>query len=144
MLPKLLSEKIKEQGLSYREVATQIGISHMTVARVLRGDSVDLDTLDAIARWLGVPLATILDARNAGSDEGFMGEVQLLSGMNPEFREVFQELFAQISNGDIDPRVLGDIVAYAQFRIHQGEQGRNNVAHNAEPQGGDDRLLPED
>ncbi len=136
MLPKLMLERINEQKLSYREVATQIGISHMTVSRAMRGETVDLDTLDAIARWLGVPLATILDARAPGTEEGFMGEVQLLAGMNPEFKEVFQELFAKISAGDVDPRVLDDVVAYARFRIQQTDRGRNsNEPKRAESRG---------
>ncbi len=123
MLPQLLLNKIYANHYSLREAARQIGISHTSVKRVLDEASVDLDTLDAVARWVGVPLATVLELRTDQQSEKFLADLQMLTGMEPELRPVFEEIFSKIVNGRLDARVLSDVVAYAKYQIAQQDTG---------------------
>ena len=45
MLSKLLKEKCQKLELSSRQAAEEVGVSHATILRALRGDVMDLDTL---------------------------------------------------------------------------------------------------
>jgi transcriptional regulator with XRE-family HTH domain len=134
MLPSRLQAKMREQGLSLRGAAEQIGIGHSTVQRALKGQPVDIDSLDAIARWIGVPLTSILDARLVEQTEGFLADMQMLAGMDPEFKTIFEEMFARLVSENMDPRVLSDVVAYAKFRMSQ--ENRGNAQQPARPPDG--------
>src|SRR5450759_1153919 len=124
MLPKILLEKMRDRDMSLREVAREIGISHTTVARILDNKAADIDTLDAVARWMNVPLVSILDLRLQGDD--VVDQVRLAMSLYPELANVFRDILQGIISGDVEPRVLADVAAYTVFRIQQ-----NKGSHDA-------------
>ena len=69
MLRKLIGKKMKEDGLSMRTAAKEIGVSHTTVNRVLTGSPLDIPTLLAICDWLDVQPATALNSLASSSDD---------------------------------------------------------------------------
>ncbi len=48
-----------ERELALRDVATEVGVAHSTVHRLLDGQGVDLEVLVALARWAGHDLAVL-------------------------------------------------------------------------------------
>lgn len=61
MLPKLLTERQRKDGLSNRAVSREIGVSHSTISRALNGDQLDMATLEKFADFLGIPVSSLLD-----------------------------------------------------------------------------------
>jgi transcriptional regulator with XRE-family HTH domain len=131
MLPKIVLDRMKNENLSLRDAAQKIGISHTTVARVLNGDPVEIDTLDAVAKWLGVPLATVLESKPDNSEQ-LAKQLQLILSMYPELKGIFSELAEKITSGEIDPRTLQDVAAYTAYRLKLGStnDGRTEVPGN--------------
>ncbi len=119
MLPKMMLEKMKERNLSLREAATEIGVSHTTIARILDGKATDIDTLDAVARWMRVPLTTLLDVRTSEGD--LTERIRIAMSLYPELATAFGEIIDGILSGEVEPRVLSDVVAYAAFRLKMGK-----------------------
>jgi ribosome-binding protein aMBF1 (putative translation factor) len=52
-LPLLCRERRRQDGLSVRAAAEQIGISFSTVSRFENGEDANESTLAAVLRWLG-------------------------------------------------------------------------------------------
>jgi transcriptional regulator with XRE-family HTH domain len=129
MLAKLMMDKMNEQGLTMSAVAGEIGISRSSLYRFVDGAKMDMDTLDAIARWVNVPLMMVLKERMGSDEESFMSGVAMLSAMDPEFKSLLQEMFLRVSNNEMDPNVLSDVVAYARFKLSQlKSRGNTNEA----------------
>ena len=114
MLQKVLSQVIRDQGLSSRKAASQIGVSHSTILRVLRGDPFDVATLVSIANWLHVRPATLLDT--LGNDP-LQAQVAVLLERLPELSDVLKRAATMVENGEASPAIVEDIVAYANYKL---------------------------
>jgi transcriptional regulator with XRE-family HTH domain len=143
MLPKLLLDRMKERGLSLREAAQEIGVSHTTIARLLAGKPADIDTLDAVARWMGVPITSLIEVSVQGSD--LVNQIAVFVSAYPELAGVFRDVMQGILSGEVKPEVLTDVVAYTAYRLNlsKGAQGRNagSVAVNT---AASDQVLSQD
>lgn len=117
MLQTILLRKMRESNLSQREASRLIGVSHMTIGRVLDGQQVELDTLDAIAKWLGLPLATVLEARNDRLEPS--AQLQLLMGMSPKLSQALHNAYDAISSGNATPDLLDQMADFLEFRLSQ-------------------------
>ena len=120
-LKVVLDKAIKDRGVSQREAARQIGVSPMTIARALEGMSVDVDTLIAICKWLGVTPSSVLDAEVGGQD-GLAATMAAVLEANPELAAVFGEAIQRVESGKLDAAILEDVLHYAAFRL--GTSGR--------------------
>jgi transcriptional regulator with XRE-family HTH domain len=116
LLKALLTDKMKNESLSLREAAKQIGVSHTTVSRILDGSSPDIDTLVAISEWLGVSPSHIIGAYQEGH-EGLSEEVSVLLEYSPELAEYIGGLAELVEKGELDPRVMEDVWMYAKFKL---------------------------
>ena len=114
MLQKVLNQVLRDQGLSSRKAAGQIGVSHSTILRILRGDPFDVPTLVAIANWLHVRPATLLDTLG---EDPLEAQVATLLERLPKLAGVLEKAATMIENGEASPAIMEDIVAYANFKL---------------------------
>lgn len=126
MIKILLDEKMKKLGLSNREAARQIGVSHTTLNRILEGGDFDLTTLIQISNWLQVNPATLLGTLSPSADQTVSQCAVLLQSV-PALANVFAEAARRVAAGTMSPDTFRDLAAYAAFRveIHKGE----NIEH---------------
>jgi len=111
MLRKILESRIAEKQLSNRAAATEIGIAHTTLNRILEGGQIELDTILKIATWSGIPPATLMGIETGDND------VNLLIAAIPGLKEVLSEAAEKVKSGELDVSALADITAYARFRV---------------------------
>lgn len=130
MLSEYLNKEMQDRGLSVRQAALQIGVSHSTIFRVLKGDSFDVPTLVAISNWLNVRPSTLLD--NLGKSNT-IDQIALLVEGNPGILEVLDEAVKAINNKEADPAIIEDIVAYATYKLSLQKGRHANIdEHRAE------------
>jgi transcriptional regulator with XRE-family HTH domain len=124
LLRTLLDDRIKQDGISIREAARQIGIGHSTVIRILGGEAADIDTLVAICKWLGISLSEVLNSELSG-DTQLASEIATVIRANPQLEPVFREAMDRLKDGSIDPATIADLVAYTNYRLQiaQGKYG---------------------
>jgi transcriptional regulator with XRE-family HTH domain len=116
MLAKLLKEKCQKLDLSSRQAATEVGVSHATILRALRGDIVDLETLIKLSGWLNVKPATLLNTFSKSPDP-LVDQVAVLLERHPKVREMFSKLMKAIEDEKTDPDVVDDIIVFAAYRL---------------------------
>ena len=116
MLATLLKEKCKTLDYSSRQAAKEVGVSHATILRALRGDVIDLETLIKMSDWLNVKPHTL---RNTFSsfDAGLADRIAVIIDRHPKLRSVFAKAIELIVNDEADPYILDDIAAYAVYRL---------------------------
>ncbi len=119
MLRDVLQREMRARGLSTREAAKQIGVSHTTVFRVIRGDAFDVPTLITIAKWLGVRPSTLLDDI-ASSDT--INETALLIEKVPGILDVLKDAVEAVNEQKADPAVIQDIISYAAYKLSLQEK----------------------
>jgi transcriptional regulator with XRE-family HTH domain len=116
MLAKLFTSELEKKHLSSRNAAKLVGIAHTTVIKVLKGEAVDIDVYEKVAKWLGVSLSTMLDARDDG-DGGLTAKIGLIIEENPQLKSIFSEAVRDTLDGKLDPEDLKDIVEYAVYKL---------------------------
>lgn len=112
MLKEILRERMEKESISLRAAATQIGISHNTLYRTLEGQPIDLETLNLIAKWLGVKPSTLIDAE--AGDVASM--VAVILEQNPEMIKVLRG-FVSLYH----PRVIQEMLWYMLWRMSREE-----------------------
>jgi transcriptional regulator with XRE-family HTH domain len=115
MLQKVLQGVMDERNLSARDVGKLLGVSHTTVLRAMKGEQVDLSTLLEIAKWLKIRPSVLLD--NLDSEVDIDTKIDLLTDAYPELRTVLEKAAQAVEDGQADPTIIKDIVAYAEYRI---------------------------
>jgi transcriptional regulator with XRE-family HTH domain len=114
MLKEVLVRAMHERGLSTREAAKEIGVSHSTVFRITRGDPFDVPTLIAVANWLGVRPSTLLD--NIGQSDAITETAMLVENV-PGILDVLKDAVKAIQAGKADPAIITDIISYASYKL---------------------------
>jgi len=118
VLGTLLAEKQKQVGISTRKLGRSIGVAHTTIARILDGQAVDLDTIEKVADYLQVNVVDLLNVGNRDKTEALGAQVALLCEMEPRLVKVFREAMHGVNKDKIPPEALRDIIRYAAFRIN--------------------------
>jgi transcriptional regulator with XRE-family HTH domain len=57
---KALDSKRLERGLSWSQIAAEIGVSASTIRRTEKGGRMEVDGMLAMVYWLGVPVETFV------------------------------------------------------------------------------------
>ncbi len=86
-LSELLKKRLETEGLSVRDAGKLIGVSHSTVARAVSGETVEIDTLVKIARFLGMSVEDVLDPKDTPDD--VLEQILLVTSIEPELAKVF-------------------------------------------------------
>ena len=114
MLSEFLKKEMQARDLSVRQAAKEIGVSHSTIFRVLRGDPFDVQTLVQISNWLNVRPSTLLD--NIGKSNT-INQIALLVESNPGITGILDEALEAVSKQQADPAIVQDIIAYAMYKL---------------------------
>ena len=116
MLKELLESEMKERKLSTREVAKIARVSHSTIFRALRGDDIDVTTAIALAKWLKVKPSQLLNTLPTAQDD-LTEKIALMAEHYPLLKTAFEQIIKAIEQGEIEPKIIEDISAYALFRL---------------------------
>jgi transcriptional regulator with XRE-family HTH domain len=105
------------QDLSIRHAAEKIGISHVSLARIINGltEIPDLDTLDLIAKAMRVDLAYIVEIMGFPLKVGCQPDLATLFENDPRLRKLMQ-IATELSNQRMD-----DLIKYAEFLKSRGD-----------------------
>ena len=116
MLAKLLKEKCQKLELSSRQTAEKVGVSHATILRALRGDTVDLDTLIKLSNWLNVKPSTLLNSFVSSTDT-LADRIAVIIERHPKLGNVFSRALKATVDRDIPLEVIDDIAMYAAYKL---------------------------
>ena len=131
MLQTLLKDEARKRGWSSRKMAEEIGVSHTTIIRAMRGDLVDLDTLIAIADWAGVRPSDLLNSFSKRKGADLSAVIAVLIERIPALKEPLQAAAEAVQAGTVDPSIVEDIVTYATYKLEKS--GAVTKAHAARP-----------
>ncbi len=121
MLAKLLGNRVRERGISVREASRQIGVAHTTIIRIMNGKPADIDTLEAVCKWMGVKVSDVLEVNTTGS---VASKIALLVERIPALGTTLTQAVAAVEAGDISDEDLREIVQYAMYKIGTGNANR--------------------
>lgn len=113
------------QGLSVRDAAKKIGVSHLTVARAANGETVEVDTLVKIADYLGVPVKDILDVKETPDE--INEQISMVLAIEPELSKVLAKIAKKVENKEMDAKVLAEVAAFAAYRLQVHEMESQSV-----------------
>jgi transcriptional regulator with XRE-family HTH domain len=131
MLDILLQNAMRDQGLSSHKAAEQIGVSHTTILRALRGEAVDVATIIKIANFLKVRPSELLNSMS--TEVSVPDQLAVLLSHSRELEDQLKDAAVRIREGQLDPDVLRDIVSYALYKLKAA--GETNVSNQPERTG---------
>ena len=121
-LAQLVKKKMEDEKLSLRAAGKQAGVAHTTIDRILKGEQVDLSTMEKVSQWVEIPVSDALDLKSG--DKGLQGDIASLVGLHPELGEVFSTLANEIFKGNLDSTILAEITGFASFRLQKYREKR--------------------
>jgi transcriptional regulator with XRE-family HTH domain len=133
MIKELLDAKVRERGLSYRTAAAEIGVSHSTVMRVLKGGPADVPTLLKICKWLNVEPAMILNSEENASAQAVFSSI---AEATPGLMDVLQGATEDFKEGLLTAEDLEEITSFIAFRL---KARKEKDAKHKRPVPGEDR-----
>jgi transcriptional regulator with XRE-family HTH domain len=122
-LKNLVKMKMEQEKLSLRKAGKQADVAHTTIDRVLRLQSIDLDTMEKICKWLGIPVSAVIDEEVKGSKR--IQNIATMFSMNDEFERVFSEIAMKIDAGTLDHDIITEITSFASFRLHERTKSKH-------------------
>jgi len=125
-LAELLRERMKVDGLSVRDVAEVTGVSHSTIARAANEETVTVSTLVALCTFLGVPLSSVLEAKE--NPDAIFEQISRVLAIEPELSGVFGDIARKINDGDLNKKVLAEIAAFAAYRVERYDLAYNEMS----------------
>jgi transcriptional regulator with XRE-family HTH domain len=112
----LIDDALERRGLSSREAASQIGITHTTLNRIRQGGTYDLKTARMITKWLGVKTSTVLDATEENEDP-LAAQVAAMIEMEPGLARLFAKAAARVQSGKMKPETFRELARYVAYRL---------------------------
>lgn len=116
LLSVLVKDKKEKMNLSEREVARRVGVSPITVSRILKGETPDIDTLKKFAQWLDVSPSHILNGDVGGHDALALNMAAVLQA-NKRLARVFGLAMDRLLSAEISSEDFEELVRYAAFRL---------------------------
>ncbi len=127
MFSKILTQEIQRRGISYREAAKEIGVSHTTLYQILQGRSMDVETAIAICKWANLPIETLVKV--AGDRERMLAAVDVLLRAAPELEQAFLEAAKAVESGELSMDDFNEVITFAAYMI---QRRRDELKRNAE------------
>ncbi|MGD9093241.1 MAG: helix-turn-helix transcriptional regulator [Anaerolineales bacterium] len=137
----LVKDKMQREGLSLRSAASQIGVTHTTLKRVIDGEPFDVPTAKKISKWLGVNTSTLLDVTpDVDQADDVAQAMAAILATEPQLRNIFREAVKRVQTGEVELSTVREIVQYAAYRLDIEEEDIvANKAAEVESSAGDDR-----
>lgn len=88
--------KRRREGLSWRELAAQLGISPSTFTRLTQGRRPDIDTFATLLGWLGEPVEKFSRAAVADPVDASLAAVSLFFRADPHLRDADVDAYQDI------------------------------------------------
>ncbi len=130
MFRTILENELERRNMSIREAAREIGISHTTLIAARDGTrAIDVGTALAIAKWVGVPLSTLVEEANPEEFEKnkIFQALQIVLEAAPELEQVFKQAANELAAGTLSLSDFRDITEYAAYKIRiRREQAEAN------------------
>lgn len=133
-LSSYLKSEIARRSLSVRKAADHIGISHVTLLRILSNETPNLETLHKISEWTHADLAFLLqllgyqiETKNAEMDR-----LARLIEYDPSYRRLF-DLIEKLGPEELEYAV--DYLEYLTWRLGSGGPAGERVPPEPEPPG---------
>jgi transcriptional regulator with XRE-family HTH domain len=130
-LAQLLRAEMEKRKLSVRQAAIQMGLSHVTVTRVLAALPVDVQTMMTVCDWLGISLIDVLDQQPG--DANLARQLAVLINRDPDLGKIFSAALAEVENGEMDASDFLDIIEYATFKIERSKRLSGKSKTSADP-----------
>ena len=121
MLQIILRKALEDRGLSSHSAAEEIGVSHTTILRALRGQAVDVDTIIKFAQFLNMKPSDLLNSM--GGTSALPEQIAVLLSQSRELEEELKSAVERVQAGSLDVAVLRDIVSYALYKLNSSQQG---------------------
>jgi len=122
MLAALVKYKLEKDHLTIRDGARSVGVSHTTLARIINGSPVDIDTLVRVCNWLGIEPADALNSEAVGiSGSKLAASIAILVEKEPALASMFREALEDVEKGNLSPQDVQEIIQYAAYRLRQGK-----------------------
>jgi len=115
-LAEYIRSEVDRQGLSIRKAAERIGVSHVTLLRIFRGEIPSLDTLNKLATWTGTSLAYMLQLLGYNVEEK-SSEVDRLARL-VENHPLYERLIASLERlGPGELELVVEYIGYLEWRL---------------------------
>jgi transcriptional regulator with XRE-family HTH domain len=116
----ILETELERRRLSVRKAAKEIGIAHTTLHGAIDGTRrLDIGTAQAIARWLKVPLSTVVEEADAAEYDRneVVQALRLVLEADPELEQTFKDAARALAAGTLSLADFRDITEYAAYKI---------------------------
>jgi len=119
-LSEYLKSEIARRNLSVRKASEHIGISHVTLLRILSGEMPNLETLSKLSEWTRTDLAFLLEllGYHVETDNPEVERFARLFEYDPLYRRMFT-LLEQLGRDELQFAV--EYLEYLRWRL--GAQG---------------------
>ena len=126
MLKTILEREMRSRNLSYRAVAEAIDVSHSTILRALRGDTVDIETIIKLAKFLNVRPSELVNTLDDGAP--LADQIAVLLSHSRDFEQELRDAVERVKAGSISVDTLRDIVSYALYKLNSSGAQKQNVS----------------
>ena len=127
MFSKILTKEIQRRGITFREAAKEIGVSHTTLYQVKEGRSMDVETAIAICKWANLPIETLVKV--AGERERTLAAVDVLLRAAPDLEKAFLEAAQAVESGELSMDDFNEVITFAAYMI---QRRRDELKRNEE------------
>jgi hypothetical protein len=119
MFQLVVTEYLARHRISERELARRISaggskISNVQINRIVKGEPVDLDTMQKVLDYMGVSLSSVVEGEK---EEALAQKIAALIEMDPQLKQSFAELMQKITTGQVSPEILKQIGDYISFLV---------------------------
>jgi transcriptional regulator with XRE-family HTH domain len=118
----ILENELERRGLSLRQAAKEIGISHTTLNGARNGTrTIDTITAMKIARWIGIPLSELMGDAQVEDPErkATVQAIQIILEAVPELEQVFLDAAKELEAGTLSLGDFRELVEFAAFKIRK-------------------------
>jgi transcriptional regulator with XRE-family HTH domain len=128
-LQNLVKEELDVRHISYRKAASEIGIAHTTLIRIVEGYQADVPTVQKIALWLKVSPSSLMDTLETGDGDDVVRAIATIISSEPELAAIFIEAGERFQKGTMSLDEVRELARYAAWRFHIGTEEQSNAVN---------------